>query len=72
MLRIFVLITIFSFTSYAYSKGTNVFAFGIYDIKFDGSEKNQTTDFKYEFRSENSLFDIGPKEDNFFFIKPFF
>ena len=55
-----------------FSKGTNVFGIGIYDIKFDGSEKNQATDFRYEFRSNKSLFDIGPEEDNFFFLKPFF
>ena len=40
-------------------------------MKFDGSEKNQTTDFRYEYRSNNSLVDIGPKEDNFFYLKPF-
>ena len=72
MLRILVSILIILSTSYAYSKGTNVFGLGSYDIKFDGSSKNQATDFRYEFRSDKSLFDIGPKEDNFFFIKPFF
>ena len=71
MIKIFISIVIIFFSNSLLSKGTNVFGLGIYDIKFDGSEKNQTTDFKYEFRSENSLFDIGPKEDNFFFIKPF-
>jgi len=54
------------------SKGTNVFGLGIYDIKFDGSEKNQASDFRYEFRSDNSILNIGPEEDNFFFLKPFF
>ncbi len=72
MLRIYVSILIILFTAHAYGKGTNVFSLGIYDIKFDGSEKNQASDFRYEFRSDNSLFDIGPKEDNFFFVKPFF
>ncbi len=72
MLRIYVSILIILFTPHAYGKGTNVFSLGIYDIKFDGSEKNQASDFRYEFRSDNSLFDIGPKEDNFFFVKPFF
>ena len=41
-------------------------------MKFDGSEKNQATDFRYEFRSDKKLFDIGPEEDNFFFLKPFY
>ena len=72
MLRLIFVIAIFSFTDTAFSKGTNVFGLGIYDIKFDGSEKNQATDFRYEYRSDKSLFDIGPKEDNFFFLKPFF
>ena len=40
--------------------------------KFDGSEKNQAADFRYEYRSEKSLLNIGPKEDNFFFLKPFY
>ena len=40
-------------------------------MKFDGSEKNQATDFRYEYRSDVSLLDIGPEEDNFFFLKPF-
>tara|TARA_B100000927_G_scaffold192114_1_gene154950 strand:+ start:536 stop:1063 length:528 start_codon:yes stop_codon:yes gene_type:complete len=54
------------------AKGTNIFGIGIYDIKFDGSSTKQATDFRYERRLENTIFDIGPKEDNFFFLKPFF
>ena len=72
MFRIFVLICIIFFSNTLASKGTNVFGLGIYDIKFDGSEKNQATDFRYEYRSDKSLLDIGPEEDNFFFLKPFF
>ena len=72
MFRIFVLISIIFFSNSLASKGTNVFGLGIYDIKFDGSEKNQTTDFRYEYRSDKSLINIGPEEDNFFFLKPFF
>ena len=60
------------FSNSLIGKGTNVFGLGIYDIKFDGSEKNQATDFRYEYRSDKSLLDIGPEEDNFFFLKPFF
>ena len=71
MIRILVSIVIIFFSNSLASKGTNVFGLGIYDIKFDGSEKNQATDFRYEYRSEESLFDIGPAEDNFFFLKPF-
>ena len=72
MLRTFLIISIILFTNKALTKGTNVFALGVYDMKFDGSEKNQTTDFRYEYRSNKSLVDIGPKEDNFFFLKPFY
>ena len=72
MFRIFFLILILFFSYSALSKGTNVFSLGVYDVKFDGSEKNQTTDFRYEFRSDKPLLEIGPKEDNFFFLKPFF
>ena len=72
MIRILISIVTIFFSNSLASKGTNVFGFGIYDIKFDGSEKNQTTDFRYEYRSDKTLFDIGPGEDNFFFLKPFF
>ena len=72
MIRTFILIAIIFFSNSVASKGTNVFGLGIYDIKFDGSEKNQATDFRYEYRSDKSLLDIGPEEDNFFFLKPFF
>ena len=71
MFKTLVLIIIILVSNSAFSKGTNVFGLGIYDIKFDGSEKNQASDFRYEFRSNKSLLDIGPKEDNFFFLKPF-
>ena len=72
MLKIFILISSLLLSNIASGQGTNIFGFGIYDIKFDGSEKNQTTDLRYEHRSDLSLVDIGPEEDNFFFLKPFF
>ena len=71
MLRIILSLVIIIFSNSAFSKGTNVFGLGIYDIKFDGSDKNQAIDFRYEYRSDKSLLDIGPEEDNFFFLKPF-
>ena len=71
MIKKFFLITLLLLSSTAFTKGTNVFGLGIYDIKFDSSEKNQATDFRYEYRSDVSLLDIGPEEDNFFFLKPF-
>ncbi len=72
MFRIFITLILILFSNSGIAKGTNVFGLGIYDVKFDGSEKNQATDIRYEFRSNKSLIDIGPEEDNFFFLKPFF
>ncbi len=72
MFRIFFLTLTLLLSSTAISKGINVFGVGIFDIKFDGSEKNQATDFRFEYRSDQTLLDIGPEEDNFFFLKPFF
>ena len=54
-----------------FSSGLDVFALGVYDIKFDGSDTNQTSDIRYERRFDKTVFDIGPEEDNFFFLKPF-
>ena len=72
MFKIYLTLLTILLSSNLAAKGTNIYGFGIYDIKFDGSEKNQATDFRYEFRSNKSILDIGPKEDNFFFLKPFF
>ena len=54
-----------------YADGLNVFGIGLFDHKFDGSDTNQAVDFRYERRFDKTLFDIGPEEDNFFFLKPF-
>ena len=72
MFILITLIVIFLFPNIVIAKGTNIFGLCIYYIKFDGSEKNQATDFRFEYRSDQSLLDIGPEEDNFFFLKPFF
>ena len=37
-----------------FAAGYDVYGIGLYDVKFDGSEKNQATDFRYEFRSDKS------------------
>ena len=72
MFRTLIVTALILFSNNLASKGTNVFGIGVYDMKLDGSNKNQALDLRYEFRDDKSLFDIGPKEDNFFFIKPFF
>jgi len=51
--------------------GYDVFGLGYYDVKFDGSDENPAVDYRYERRFDNSLLDIGPEEDNFFYLKPF-
>ncbi len=58
-------------TSSCFSQGYDVFGIGIYDVKFDGSSSNYATDLRYERRFDNTLIDIGPEEDNFFYLKPF-
>ena len=72
MIRILLLLTIIFTSNSALTNGTNVFGIGIYDIKIDDSETNQAADFRYEYRSDEALLNIGPEEDNFFFLKPFF
>ena len=71
MLRAYFII-ILLYSSTVVAQGTNIFSIGTFDIKFDGSSTKQATDFRYEYRLDKSLFDIGPEEDNFFFLKPFF
>ena len=71
-MRIIILsLIILFYNSSSFSKDINIYGIGIYDIKFDGSAKNQTTDFRYERRFDKTIVDIGPKEDNFFYLKPF-
>ena len=70
MLKKIILLLFIS--SSAFSKGYDVLSLGIYDVKFDGSETNTATDFRYERRLDNSLIEIGPESENFFNLKPFF
>jgi len=53
------------------AQGYDVFGIGVYDVKFDGSSSNYATDIRFERRFDNTLVDIGPEEDNFFYLKPF-
>ena len=53
------------------SKGYDVFGFGYYDVKFDGSSNNDALDYRYERRFDYSLYEIGPSSYEFFNIKPF-
>ncbi len=71
MLRFSIFIFIFFKSSLLLAQGYDVYGIGIYDVKFDGSSSDYATDFRYERRFDNSLIDIGPEEDNFFYLKPF-
>ena len=72
MFRNFFIILLISFkSSFLSAQGYDVFGIGIYDVKFDGSSSNYATDIRFERRFDNTLFDIGPEEDNFFYLKPF-
>ena len=70
MLKFFLFI-LFLFSNPVFAKGYDVFGFGFYDVKFDGSETNPATDFRYERRFDTSLFEIGPESYDFFNLKPF-
>ena len=71
MKNITVLLFIIFFVNQAYPSGTNVYGLGIYDVRFDEVAKDQTIDYRFERRFDRTLLGIGPKEDNFFFLKPF-
>ena len=71
MFRFLIILFLFLKTSSLLAQGYDVFGIGIYDIKFDGSSSNYATDIRYERRFDNTLIDIGPEEDNFFYLKPF-
>ena len=65
------LIVLFFISNPIFARGYDVFGIGYYDIKFDGSSTNEAIDFRYERRFDKVLVDIGPEEDNFFYLKPF-
>ena len=71
MFRIFIFFFITLKASIGLSQGYDVFGIGIYDVKFDGSTSNNATDIRYERRFDNTIIDIGPEKDNFFYLKPF-
>ena len=66
-------LTVFLFMLISYpliAEGYDVFGVGFYDVKFDGSETNKATDFRYERRFDVSLLEIGPESYDFFNLKP--
>ena len=71
MFRFLIFFFIIFKISFGFSQGYDVFGIGIYDIKFDGSSSDNSADIRYERRFDNTIIDIGPKQDNFFYLKPF-
>ena len=71
MLRASIFCIVILKSTLVFSQGYNVYGIGIYDVKFDGSSSNYATDLRYERRFDNSIIDIGPEKDNFFYLKPF-
>ena len=71
MVRCLILLFFCFKSSLLFAEGYDVFGIGIYDVKFDGSSSNNAVDLRYERRFDNTLIDIGPEEDNFFYLKPF-
>ena len=67
----FIFLTFIFFAKTVIAGGYDIFSIGIYDVKFDGSQTNEATDFRYERRYDTSLLEIGPKTYNFFHLKPF-
>ena len=71
MIRILIFFFIIIKPTIGFSQGYDVFGIGAYDIKFEGSSSDDAIDFRYERRFDNTLIDIGPEQDNFFYLKPF-
>jgi len=71
MIKLLTLFLIIFINYSVNAKGYDVFGVGFYDVKFDGSDTNQATDFRYERRFDYSLLEIGPKSYDFFNLKPF-
>ena len=67
----YILFIIFFYSSNLFAQGYDVYGIGIYDVKFDGSSSNYATDLRFERRFDKTIIDIGPEEDNFFYLKPF-
>ena len=70
--KLLIILILFLFPKIVYAGGYDIFGLGLYDVKFDGSQTNEAVDIRYERRFDNSLIEIGPESENFFYLKPFF
>ena len=66
-----MIIIIFLICNPIFARGYDVFGIGYYDITGDDSSSDVAIDYRYERRFDKVLVDIGPEEDNFFYLKPF-
>jgi hypothetical protein len=73
MIKIILILISFMLSTISWATGYDVIAVGAYgvDVKFDGSQDNLATDYRYERRFDNSILNIGPESENFFYLKPF-
>ena len=71
MFRTLIFFFILIKASAGFTQGYDVFGIGVYDVKFDGTSSNSTADLRYERRFDKTIIDIGPEQDNFFYLKPF-
>ena len=67
----YLIVTIIFISKNALSIGIDVYGIGIFDVKFDGSQSDTVADYRFERRFDKTILEIGPEEDNFFFLKPF-
>ena len=71
MTRLLIIFIFLLKASFVLADGYDVIGIGFYDVKFDGSSTNSAADLRYEKRFDKTLIEIGPEEDNFFYLKPF-
>ena len=70
--KLLIILILFLFPKIVSADGYDIFGLGVYDVKFDGSQTNEAVDIRYERRFDNSVVEIGPESENFFYLKPFF
>ena len=71
MFRTLIFLFILIKASAGFTQGYDIYGIGVYDVKFDGTSSNSTADLRYERRFDKTIIDIGPEQDNFFYLKPF-
>ena len=64
-----LLTIIFLFSSIVEASNLNVFSIGYFDFN---KKKNDAIDIRFEKRLDKEIFDLGPKEEPLYFIKPFY